>query len=494
MANYEELFAGKMDWAKPFQRTGKFPIDRSEMFSSYADAVKYAAGNKEDPDSRGLCGTSYVGQNITVVENDVVTVYKIEANRTLKEVGSATLGDGKSIDLDDGNVLSLKNFGKKYYRYVPATESAEATYELVEDGTFPAGLQPKTRLAEDGTIELAWYEPSSTTVEGLSEQMASLTETVNTMQGTVSSNTQALEGKVDKVGNKQLSTEDYTTQEKEKLAGIASGAQANVLEGISVNGEQKTPNNKLIDLTIPTKLTDLTNDASFIDNTVNNLTNYYLKTETYTKTEVDNLLGQISTMDALVVDALPTENISTSTIYLVPKPDSETDDVYDEYLYISSTSKFEKIGNTSLDLSNYLQKNGDASQVTATFTEATDKVLPASGESLSIILGKIVKYLNSLKDVAFTGSYNDLTDKPDVNKTNRIELTLTAGQTSVSSGAIIGTLASWYAYDAVSNEQLLCDATITTANQDDGSSTFTLEVSIDSAYNNDIKIVISAVQ
>ena len=37
-----------------------------------------------------------------------------------------------------------------------------------------------------------------------------------------------LEGKVDKVTGKQLSTEDYTTAEKEKLEGIAAGAEANV--------------------------------------------------------------------------------------------------------------------------------------------------------------------------------------------------------------------------------------------------------------------------
>ena len=35
--------------------------------------------------------------------------------------------------------------------------------------------------------------------------------------------------KVDKVAGKQLSTEDYSTPEKTKLNGIASGAQVNVL-------------------------------------------------------------------------------------------------------------------------------------------------------------------------------------------------------------------------------------------------------------------------
>lgn len=84
--SYVENFNSKIDFPKPFQRTGKFPLDRSELFSSYADAVKYAAGNRQDPDSRGLCGTSYVGQTITVYENDVVTDYKILPNRTLQKI------------------------------------------------------------------------------------------------------------------------------------------------------------------------------------------------------------------------------------------------------------------------------------------------------------------------------------------------------------------------------------------------------------------------
>ena len=31
----------KLDWAFPFQRTGAFPIDRSAVFSSLADAQKW---------------------------------------------------------------------------------------------------------------------------------------------------------------------------------------------------------------------------------------------------------------------------------------------------------------------------------------------------------------------------------------------------------------------------------------------------------------------
>lgn len=44
----------------------------------------------------------------------------------------------------------------------------------------------------------------------------------------------ALNGKVDKVAGKQLSTEDYTTAEKTKLAGIEAGAQVNVATNLSI--------------------------------------------------------------------------------------------------------------------------------------------------------------------------------------------------------------------------------------------------------------------
>ena len=81
---YTEEFKSKLDWAMPFQRTGKFPLDRSSIFSSYEDALKYA--KQDGSDSRQLGGTSYVGQIVTVygagngVEGeDVVEAYLITA-------------------------------------------------------------------------------------------------------------------------------------------------------------------------------------------------------------------------------------------------------------------------------------------------------------------------------------------------------------------------------------------------------------------------------
>ena len=57
--------------------------------------------------------------------------------------------------------------------------------------------------------------------------------------------------------------------------------------------------------------------------------------------------------------------------------------------------------------------NVSTNDQTPTFTEASTRNNIASGEKLSVILGKIQKFFNDLKTVAFTGSYTDLTNKPE---------------------------------------------------------------------------------
>lgn len=69
--------------------------------------------------------------------------------------------------------------------------------------------------------------------------------------------------KVDKVEGKQLSTNDFTDSEKNKLANIASGAEVNKIDSIEVNGIEATITDKKASVTIPLagKTSDLTNDS-----------------------------------------------------------------------------------------------------------------------------------------------------------------------------------------------------------------------------------------
>lgn len=119
---------------------------------------------------------------------------------------------------------------------------------------------------------------------------------------------------------------------------------------------------------IPTKTSDLTNDSGFITNTVNNLVNYYTKTQTYTQSEVDALIAAIVSLNIKAVETLPTTNISTTTIYLVPSADPQAQNVKDEYINIDGTTAgWERIGSTAIDLSDYVT-NEDLTRALADYT------------------------------------------------------------------------------------------------------------------------------
>lgn len=89
----------KLDWAFPFQRTGAFPLDRSVLFSSLEDAKKYAVGDGSD--ERALGGTSYVGQIISVLDNEEVAAYVITKARGLMKLAATTATGDIAQDVAD---------------------------------------------------------------------------------------------------------------------------------------------------------------------------------------------------------------------------------------------------------------------------------------------------------------------------------------------------------------------------------------------------------
>lgn len=75
---------------------------------------------------------------------------------------------------------------------------------------------------------------------------------------------------------------------------------------------------------------------------------------------VNTQIGNITVITISWVDSLPTENISTSTIYLVKSTDStEKNNIYDEYVYHEATAQWETLGQVDagrVDLINYYSK------------------------------------------------------------------------------------------------------------------------------------------
>lgn len=142
---------------------------------------------------------------------------------------------------------------------------------------------------------------------------------------------------VQKEDGKGLSTEDYTTAEKSKLANLPADAEKNIIIGIQRNGLTVTPSNRIVNIEVPVKVSDLTNDSNFM-----------------TETEVLNAISNSQHMTKEIVDTLPTTG-EEFKMYLVPVEGDENN-VYEEWLWINNT--WEKIGDTAtvVDLTPYLKK------------------------------------------------------------------------------------------------------------------------------------------
>lgn len=74
---------------------------------------------------------------------------------------------------------------------------------------------------------------------------------------------------------------DFTNESKDKLDSVQSGAEANILNGVNVNGNSLTIVNKKVNVVVPTKTSDLTNDdgfatESFVNSSIGTNTAYYI--------------------------------------------------------------------------------------------------------------------------------------------------------------------------------------------------------------------------
>lgn len=135
---------GTLDFAVAFNRQTAFPLDAKSYFESLELATAAAASAQEAGSSES---TYYFGQTIAVVEGGKATLYVIQPDKTLKEVGGNILINENVFAKDENGVLNLLGFA-----------DAVGGAQLVK--------------TEDGKI--SWVKPDTTTVEGLSTAIESL--------------------------------------------------------------------------------------------------------------------------------------------------------------------------------------------------------------------------------------------------------------------------------------------------------------------------------
>lgn len=281
------------------KRGNPISLDTTAIWYSFEELQTYAQTG----------ATAYVGQIVALVneEDNSAKAYIIaNAAGDLQEVGSATVGDNRTIVLKSDGALALKNWGVEYYRWVDTVgEEGQEGYvaghheKQVVDAEHPwiAGLEPKAIAGAAGTFELAWYQPSTTTVEGLSSTVSTIRTSVDEINAALgSAETEGtirydIAGKLDKSGG-------------------------------TMTGELK--------------LSDKSKAAS----------------EAVVDAKIAEAIGSAGHLKRAIVEALPeVAEADADTIYMIKDANVTSGDAYKEYMLIEGA--FAQIGDTSVDLTPY---------------------------------------------------------------------------------------------------------------------------------------------
>ena len=212
-----------------------------------------------------------------------------------------------------------------------------------------------------GEVDLSAYQKKNDT--GLCTMAQDIVGAINEVKEAVDSKVN-YDDTVVKADIAELKTKAHTHANTEVLNSITSENIQSWNNKSEFDGNYNTLTNKP---TLPVKLSDLTNDSGYITNIADDLLNYYKKSDTYSKEEVAELIGNINKLTSEIVESLPTENISTSTIYLIKEGDTNN---YKQYMYISGA--WAQLSDTNIDLSGY-----------AKLTDLDTKVDKVAGKTLS---------------------------------------------------------------------------------------------------------------
>jgi archaellum component FlaC len=284
------------------------------------------------------------------------------------DLPSNLIGDNLSVEINE-DVIQLKNFGKGYYKYIPAVKdevtgeiTTDASYEYVEDD-FVEGLEPRVTLNDKGILELAWYEPSKEDIDNINTEIESIVDNLES----VSNDLKEVSDNIESVANDLKEVSDDVSLLDE-----------------SVNGENG----------LKSQIEELTNEIGApADDAGNEATGLYAEIErideelvtkadadaVYTKEETNTAIetaigAAIADADHLkreIVDVLPdVAKADANTIYMVPSGLLEDDNKYYEWILINNV--FEQVGSWEVDLKDYA-KAADLEDLAEVVKEKADK-------------------------------------------------------------------------------------------------------------------------
>lgn len=245
---------GSIEWIKPDTTTVEGLQTAVEGLESDVESLQTAVGNvytKAEVDSKVAGVYHYKGSVATyadlpsadVAAGDVYNVAAADAEHDIK-AGDNVAWTGTAWDVLAGTV-DLSGYATSAALDGKVDKVAGSRLMTEAEGTKLAGIAEGAQVnAIDGVSSEFVINPDGKTLSLAAVAMDKVTGL-----------SAALAGKVDAEEGKGLSSNDYTDDEKSKLAGIANGAQQNVIEAIQANGVALPVSGKTVNLPLATAQT-----------------------------------------------------------------------------------------------------------------------------------------------------------------------------------------------------------------------------------------------
>lgn len=339
-ANNGDLVVGKIDGARI-----KMYYDSMSLYSSHFNLSNTKSGNGATVSLGGANAKTSIdfADNFTItkeISDEIQMKIGNELYPIKIKTGDVTLGDtgpnNKGSYIHNLKIPIADNdaANKKYVDDAIANN----TVDISDATTDASGLMSAAdKIKLNGISEGANKTTVDDALSGTSTNPVQ-NKVINTKLTTMQSD---IDSKVNKDGNKVLSTNDFTTALKNNLnsaythstsAHAPSSAERNTIITIKRNGTALTPTNRVVDITVPTKTSDLTNDSDFATNSsvdtklankVTVVSGKGLSTEDYTSAEKTKLSG-IATGAEVNQNAFSNVVVGKTTVAADSKTDTLT--------------------------------------------------------------------------------------------------------------------------------------------------------------------------
>lgn len=192
------------------------------------------------------------------------------------------------------------------------------------------------------------------------------------------------------LGTKQKEVADALAERIDTLEGV--GSQANVIETIKVNGTAQAIKDKAVDITVPTKTSQLENDKKF-------------QTDTEVSSAIQTAISKSGHASYQKVSAVPAVDAAQENIlYLVMNTTTKHYDIYAKIKGDGDTYTMEQLDDTTVDLSGYVEKEAGKGLSDENFTAALK-------DKLDGIAAGANKYVHPTHTAAASGLYKTTVDE-----------------------------------------------------------------------------------